>query len=86
MILKYGNVFKDMGLKCKPKKKKNLFSQLYFLMTTNQWAWDSRVLYAERIYFHFEWGWNHNYMVHQLSAIKAKGQLWAILILCKGAS
>lgn len=37
---------------------------------------------AERLHFHFEWEWDRNYMVHQLSAIKAKGQLLAKLILC----
>lgn len=55
-------------------------SHIYFFMTENQ-PRENRV-YAGSLHFSSEWGWNHNYMVHQPSAIKEKGQLLAKLILC----
>ena len=71
-----------LGYQVQTKTNQKCLRQISCFMTTTQQPRGSRAALCPKLHFHFEWGQNHNYMVRQLPAIKAMGQLLAKLILC----
>ena len=70
-----------LGYQAQTKTNKKCLRQISSFMTTTRQLW-VQSSFVQKPHFHCEWGQNHNYMLHQPPAIKAKGQLPAKLILC----